>query len=87
MVDLAYFAQHGKMTNPGPYEDLYTDLPTDLTSLVQVVQGLTVHVFWTECYGLTVSEEQRAEIRWNSSLGTVGAPSSRIMSLFHPMTC
>ena len=66
MVDLAYFSHQGKMTNPGPYADLYTDLPTDLPSLVKVVQGLMVHAFWSDRYGLNVSEERKAEVQLRS---------------------
>lgn len=66
MNDLTYFAQYGKITNPGPYTDLYTNLPTDLPSLVQVVQGLIVHVFWTERYGLNLPEERKAEVQLRS---------------------
>jgi hypothetical protein len=63
MTDLTYFARYGKITDPGPYAHLYEDLPTDLPSLVQVVQGLIVHVFWAERYGLNLTEERKAEVQ------------------------
>jgi hypothetical protein len=66
MTDLTYFAQYGKMTNPGPYAHLYDDLPSDVPSLVKVVQGLMVHVFWGERYGLNLSEERQAEVQLRS---------------------
>ena len=66
MTDLTYFAQYGKLTHPGPYAHLYTDLPSDVPSLVQVVQGSIVHVFWTERYGLNLSEERKAEVQLRS---------------------
>jgi hypothetical protein len=59
----AYFAQYGKITNPGSYARLYTDLPSDMPALVQVVQGLMVHIFWAERYGLSLSEERKAEVQ------------------------
>jgi transglutaminase superfamily protein len=62
MTELTYFAQYGKMTDPGPYANLYSDLPSDIPALVQTVQGLMVHVFWGERYGLNLSEERRAEV-------------------------
>jgi len=62
----ARFAQYGKMTQPGPYAPLYTDLPSDIPALVQVVQGLIVHVFWAERYGLNLSEERKAEVQLRS---------------------
>jgi hypothetical protein len=66
MTDLTYFAKYGKMTDPGPYENLYASLPSDIPSIVQVVQGLIVHVFWGERYGLNLSEERKAEVQLRS---------------------
>lgn len=66
MTDLTYFAQYGKITNPGSYAHLYKYLPSDLPSLVQVVQGLMIHVFWGERYGLNLSEERQAEVQLRS---------------------
>jgi len=66
MTDLTYFTQYGKMTQPGPYASLYTDLPSDVPSLVRVVQGLMVHVFWGERYGLNLSEDRKAEVQLRS---------------------
>ena len=58
-----YFAQYGKMTDPGPYAHLYSDLPSDIPALVQVVQGLIVHIFWAERYGLNLTEERKMEVQ------------------------
>jgi hypothetical protein len=66
MSDLNYFAQYGKLTNPGRYAHLYTALPSDVPSLAKVVQGLIVHVFWGESYGLHLSEERKAEVQLRS---------------------
>jgi len=66
MTDLTYFAQYGKMTHPGRYADHYTDLPSDVPALVRVVQGLMVHVFWAERYGLSLPEERKAEVQLRS---------------------
>ena len=66
MTDLTYFAQYGKMTDPGPYANLYSDLPSDTPALVQTVQGLMVHVFWGERYGLNLTEERKAEVQLRS---------------------
>jgi hypothetical protein len=66
MTDLTYFSQFGKMTDPGPFTDLYADLPSDLPSLVNVVQGLVIHVFWAERYGVKLSGERQAEVQLRS---------------------
>jgi hypothetical protein len=66
MTDLTYFSQYGKITQPGPYTHLYRDLPSDIPSLIQIVQGLIIHVFWGERYGLNLSEERKAEVQLRS---------------------
>jgi hypothetical protein len=63
MTDLYYFSQFGRMTNPGPFVDLYADLPADIPSLVKVVQGLLIHVFWAERYGVKLSVDRQAEVQ------------------------
>ncbi len=49
---LTYYAQPGPMTDPHELAYLLNDLPTDISSLVQIVQGLIIHPFWMERYGL-----------------------------------
>jgi hypothetical protein len=66
MTDLTTFSRFGKITDPGPYKDLYADLPSDIPSLVRVVQGLVVHVFWAERYGLKLTGERQAEVQLRS---------------------
>lgn len=66
MTELTYFSQFGRMTNPGPYADLYAGLPSEPPALVKVVQGLVVHVFWAERYGLNLSEARQAEVQLRS---------------------
>jgi len=59
---LEYYAGPGPMTDPKEYAGLLDGLPTDIPSLCQAVQGLTVHIFWAERYGLTLSEERKQEV-------------------------
>jgi|WetSurMetagenome_2_1015567.scaffolds.fasta_scaffold333008_1 hypothetical protein len=63
MTDLNYFSQFGRTTNPDPFVDLYADLPADIPSLVKVVQGLLIHVFWAERYGVKLSADRQAEVQ------------------------
>jgi hypothetical protein len=67
MTDLAYFAQYSKLTQPGQYAGLYSDLPSEISALVEIVQGLIVHVFWAEHYGLNLSEERKSEVQLRST--------------------
>lgn len=66
MTDLTYFSQFGRMTDPGPYADLYANLPADVPSLVEIVQGLLIHVFWSERYGVKLGEDRQAEVQLRS---------------------
>jgi hypothetical protein len=66
MTGSTFFSRYGKITNPGPHADLYTDLPSDVASLVQVAQGLVLHVFWAERYGVTLPEQRKAEVQLRS---------------------
>lgn len=66
MTDLTYFAQYGKITHPGPYASYYAGLPSDPAALVRVVQGLMIHVFWSERYGLKLGAERQAEVQLRS---------------------
>ncbi len=63
---LTYYATPGPMTNPGPYVHLCDDLPLAIAELVNVIQGVMVHIFWAERYGLALPEERKAEVqlRW-----------------------
>lgn len=77
MTDLTYFAQYGKITNPNPYTQFYNDLPSDVPALVRAVQGLMVHVFWGERYGLNLPEGRKAEVQ----LRTMERRLARILEL------
>ncbi len=60
--NLTYYAQPGPMTDPGPYVHLFDDLPTDLPTLVKTLQGVMVHIFWADSYGLKLTDEREAEV-------------------------
>jgi hypothetical protein len=58
-----YYATPGPMTDAGECAPLFDDLPADIPSLVEVVQGLLIHIFWAERYGVTLSEERKQEVQ------------------------
>lgn len=58
----AYYARPGLMTNPKEYAPLFDGLPADISALCQVVQGLTLHIFWAERYGLELSDARKQEV-------------------------
>lgn len=63
---LNYFSQQGRMTDPGTYASLYENLPTSIPDLVKLVQGVTIHVFWTERYGFKAPPERMDELQLRS---------------------
>jgi hypothetical protein len=60
---LAYYTQPGAMCALGEYGDLVHGLPQDLPGLVKALQGLVLHVFWAESYGVKLPEERQAEVQ------------------------
>lgn len=60
---LAYYAQPGPMTAPGPHAALFDRLPRDIAGLVACVQGLMLHVFWAQRYGVQLDEARQGEVQ------------------------
>jgi len=61
--DPTYFIQPGPITEPGPYAALLDGLPGDIGELCQIVQGITVHIFWAESYGTKHTQERQSEVQ------------------------
>jgi hypothetical protein len=62
MDSLEYYARPGPMTDLRDQADLFRDLPTAIPALCQVVQGVLLHIFWAERYGVKLSEERKQEV-------------------------
>lgn len=60
---LPFFATPGPLTTAGLYSNLLDDLPADIASLVRVVQGLLIHVFWADQYGVQLDAARRDELQ------------------------
>ncbi len=59
---LSHFANPGPMSDAKELASLLTDTPNEIPDLVKMVQGLGVHIFWAERYGLNLSEERKGEV-------------------------
>jgi len=59
--EFAYFSDYGEITDPGEFRGLFEAVPSDISELCEIVQGLMLHVFWAERYGEKLSEERKAE--------------------------
>jgi hypothetical protein len=51
------------MTDPGRYGVLLDGLPADIPALVRTVQGLIIHVFWADRYGVQLDDARRGEVQ------------------------
>ncbi len=58
-----YYTTQGIMTDPGEYEYLYKDLPSEVSELVKVVQGILIHIFHVHRYGIELPEERKQEVQ------------------------
>ena len=65
-AELTYFTQHGPMSDPGMHGSLFENVPGSISDLVKIVQGVTIHVFWTERYGFKVPAERMDELQLRS---------------------
>jgi hypothetical protein len=73
MTDVqAYYAQPGVMTDPGPLAEHFRDLPDAVASLRDVVQGVLLHVHWTQRYGVTLPPERQQEVQLRSTSEMLG---------------
>jgi hypothetical protein len=81
---LSFYARPGWVTEPGPYAGSLEALPTGIAELCRLVQGTTVHIFWAERYGLSLSDERKAEVQ----LRTLQCRLARTNELDpRPLTC
>jgi hypothetical protein len=59
---LNFYASPGVNTDAGELSPMFANPPAELASLVQIVQGALLHVFWAERYGRTLSEVEKAPL-------------------------
>jgi len=60
---LAFYASHGPISQPGVYAPLLDDLPREIGALRRVVQGLVLHIFWAERYGVPKESVRGDEVQ------------------------
>lgn len=63
---MSYYSQPGPfttITDSAITADLLADLPTDIPGLVSCVQHNLLHIFWHEAYGVSLSDERKAEVQ------------------------
>ena len=60
---LAYYAQHGFMTEPGASAHLLKDLPHDIPQICEIVQGLIIHYRTGDLYNIKLPLNRLEEAR------------------------
>jgi hypothetical protein len=81
---LDYFRLPGPMTGAGKQQRLLDEIPADadVAALCRLVQGVMIHVFWAEQYGVQLPEPRRQEVQLRST----SARLERILALDpHPL--
>jgi len=60
-----YYAQQGQISDPKQFASHLEALPTDVSEIIQVIQGVMLHLHWAKRYGLTLTRvrEQEANLR------------------------
>ena len=58
---IKYYSSQGCITDPGDLILLLQDLPSDIGEMVNLIQGLILHLHWAEKYGVFPSEERKEE--------------------------
>lgn len=72
-----YYTSPGLMTALGEYAPCFDSLPSDIPSLVRIVQSLMLHIFWADRYGYKLPESRQAEV----NLRTVPQKMKRLLEL------
>jgi hypothetical protein len=57
----SFYAAHGQISDPGDYAALFDGLPTDVPGMVQVIQGLMLHLHWAQESGITLNRIRKQE--------------------------
>jgi hypothetical protein len=55
----SFYTQPGVMTSLGRHSARAGDLPGDAAGVARIVQGLMIHEFWLDGYGVTMTGEER----------------------------
>ena len=61
-----YYASVGRMTDPKEQASWLDDLPNNIGELCKILQGVMLHIFWAERYGVKLSQERQQEVNWRS---------------------
>ena len=58
---LQYYCEHGPMTEIKTMQQMVSDIPKDIPTIVTYVQNILLHQHWRTAYGVEVSEDRLRE--------------------------
>ena len=70
--ELDYYATAGPMTDLTGLDEVLASMPDDPAGIASVVQGLIVHPFWADAYGVDVPAERVGDVQVRPAAGIVG---------------
>ncbi len=56
-----FYSSQSCMTDPGQHRSLFDSLPSEISELVNIVQGLILHIHWSDKYGVFPSDKRKQE--------------------------
>jgi hypothetical protein len=74
---LDFYTQQGQISDPGPHAHRFDALPTDLPGMVQVIQGVMLHLHWANRYGVKLTKDRQEE----ANIRTVSDRLAKIVEL------
>lgn len=78
LSELKYFASHGTISDPGKYKNTFKDIPDEPSEICSLIQGLLIHAFWIERYGIKRDENRKfTELQSRSVSEILGTIFSR----------
>jgi hypothetical protein len=94
---LDFYAQPGAMTGAGCHAAALAKLPSDVSALAEIIQGLAIHQYMAEAYGFKVPEARKAESHIRAAdrildqilalddrpLSTARPPEKRVVGVCH----
>ncbi len=97
---MKFYATQSRITNPGEYVGLFSELPHDIPSLCRIIRGLVFPIDGEEFYGYEIPRERKAEVdtRYvrnvlrrimeldDSQLTRSRPPEKRVVGSSHDMT-
>ena len=69
--DVSYYATPGSMTELSGFDDVLAGAPTDPIGVAATVQGLVIHPFWAEAYGVEIAAERQDDVQVRPASGMI----------------